>query len=210
MHIRDEQDAWQEQLKEIATVIINYFKDLFSLFRRADSTNVLACVPSAITDEMNDSLCCDFVESEVYVALNQMAPLEALGPDGMPPLFCQHFWGTIDHDVTSSILSWMNSGTLPSALNHIFITLILKTNSPEYVHQFCPISLCNVLYKFFSKVLANRLKILLPTIITKHQFAFTKDRLIFDNILVAFETLHCMKKKKKTLAHMLLWHLNWI
>ena len=158
---------------------------------------MLACVPSAITNEMNDSLCCDFVKSEVYVALNQMAPLKAPGPDGMPPLFCQHFWGTIDHDVTSSILSWMNSSTLPSALNHIFITLIPKTNSLEYVHQFCPISLCNVLYKFFSKVLANRLKKLLPTIITKHQFAFTKDRLIFDNILVAFETLHCMKKKKK-------------
>lgn len=91
MGIRDEQDAWQEQLEEIATVIINYFKDLFSSFRQVDSTNVLAYVPSAITDEMNDSLCCDFVESEVYVALNQMAPLKALGPDGMPPLFYQHF-----------------------------------------------------------------------------------------------------------------------
>ena len=92
---------------------------------------------------------------------------------------------------------WLNLGTLPTPLNHTFITLIPKTNSPEHVHQYRPITLCNVLYKFFSKVfLANHLKKLLPSIITKPQFAFTKDRLIFDNILVAFDTLHCLQRYK--------------
>lgn len=123
-----------------------------------------------------------------------MVPLKALGPDGMPPLFYQHFWSTVDKDVTSSILSWLNSGTLPHPINHTFITLILKTDNPEYVYQFRPISLCNVLYKIFSKVLANRLKKVLPDIIIEHQSAFTKDRLISNNILVAFETLHCMQR----------------
>ena len=69
-----------------------------------------------------------------------------------------------------------------------------KTNNLEYVHQFHPISFCNVLYKIFSKVLANHLKNLLPTIITEHQPAFTKDMLISNNILVTFETLHCLHK----------------
>ena len=86
--------------------------------------------------------------------------------------------------------------TIPTPLNHTFITLVPKINSPEYAHQFHPISLCNVLYKIYSKVLANHLKKLLPSIITKHQSAFTKDRLISDNILMAFETLHSMHKYK--------------
>ena len=125
-----------------------------------------------------------------------MAPLKAPGPDGMPPLFYQHFWGLVDKDVTSSILSWLNIGTLPHLVNHTLITLNPKTENLEYVTHFHPISLCNVLYKIFSKVLVNRLKSILPTIVTEHQSMFTKDRLISDNILVAFETLHGLQKFK--------------
>lgn len=112
----------------------------------------------------------------------------------MVPLFYQHFWGVVEHDVTSSVLSWLNSSTLPHPINHTFITLIPKTKNLKHVQEYCPISLCNVLYKIFSKVLANRLKKILPTIITEHQSAFVKDRLITDNILVVFESLHCMRK----------------
>ena len=138
-------------------------------------------------------LIADFLESEVIIALKQMALLKAPGLDGMPQLFYQQFWQVMNHDVTNFVLSWLNSSTLPHPLNHTFITLIPKIKNPEYVHDFRPISLCNILYKVFSKVLAYRLKTLLPSMITEHQFAFTKDSLITDNIMIAFETLHCMK-----------------
>ena len=61
-----------------------------------------------------------------------------------------------------------------------------------------PVSLCNVLYKIFSKVLANRLKRILTSIIIEHQSAFTKNCLILDNILVAFENLHSMNIHKSS------------
>ena len=51
------------------------------------------------------------------------------------------------------------------------------------------------MYKIFSKVLTNKLKRILPKISTEHQSAFTKSRLIFYNILVAFESLHSMQKQ---------------
>lgn len=54
---------------------------------------------------MNLALTGVFLEFEVSLTLKQMAPLEAPGLDGMPPLFYQHFWGVVDHDVTNSILS---------------------------------------------------------------------------------------------------------
>ena len=107
---------------------------------------------------MNQELTCKFEEWEVAQALKQMAPMKALGPDGMPHLFFQHFWPMIEGDVTHSVLSWLNSDTLPHPLNHTFITLIPKKKNPSLVLEYRSISLCNVLYKIFVKVLANRLK----------------------------------------------------
>ena len=123
-----------------------------------------------------------------------MAPLKVPGPDGMPLLFYQHYWSLIGENVSQSVLNFLNSASLLEHLNHTFITLIPKKKNPEHASEFRPISLWNVLYKIFSKVLANRLKRILPKIIIEHQSAFTKSRLIFDNILVAFESLHSMQK----------------
>ena len=96
-------------------------------------------------------------------------------------------------EVTSTILAWLNSSKLPYPINHTFVTLIPKVKNPVSVSQYRPISLCNVLYKIFSKVLANRLKKFMPDLLIEHQSAFAKNRLISDNVLVAFETLHYMK-----------------
>lgn len=174
-------------------MLVNYFKDLFTLSEPSGSQDVLSCVPTIIDDDMNDMLDQEFSKQEMAAALKQMAPLKVPGSDGMPPLFYQHFWGIVSHDVTSSILAWLNSGILPTPLNHTFVTLIPKINNPEHAHQFCPINLCNVLYKIYSKVLTNRLKKLIPYIITEHQSAFIKDRLIYDNILVTFKTLYSLQ-----------------
>ena len=87
----------------------------------------------------------------------------------------------------------LNSGTLPDLLCHSFITLIPKVKNPEFISQYHPICLSNVLYRIFSKVLANRLKRILPQIVSKKQSAFMTDRLISNNIMVAFETLHYMR-----------------
>ena len=96
-------------------------------------------------------------------------------------------------DISQAVLSSLNSGSLLKSINHTFITIIPKVQNPERVNDFRPTSLCNVIYKIVSKVIANRLKPFLNSIISEAQSAFTADRLITDNIFIAFESLHHMK-----------------
>jgi hypothetical protein len=76
-------------------------------------------------------------------------------------------------------------------MSHI-LPLFQKKINPSCVFYYRPISLCNVVYKLISKVLANRMKRVLPHIISLTQSA---RHLITDNVLVTYETLHTMHSK---------------
>ena len=183
-----------EDNEEIAECLVQYYQNLLSSVNQQFCDSATDSIQTVIIEEMNSKLSSEFTHLEVKQAINQMAPLKAPGPDGMPPLFYQHYWNLIGDDISNTMLHYLNSATLPEHLNHTFITLIPKKKSLEFAFEFRSISLCNVLYKIFSKVLANRLKKILPNIITENQSAFTKNRLISDNILVASESLHSMQR----------------
>jgi hypothetical protein len=176
--------------------MIEYYTTLFTTSNPTHLAEATSEVQKVVTMEMNNTLTREFRAEEVEQAIQQMAPSKAPGPDGMPPIFYQKYWHVVGSDVTTAVLSCLNSGSLLKSINHTFITLIPKVKNPEKVTDFRPISLCNVIYKLVSKVLANRLKVILLQIVSDSQSAFVPGRLITDNVLVAFETLHHMHHNK--------------
>ncbi|XP_062028350.1 uncharacterized protein LOC133744226 [Rosa rugosa] len=103
---------------------------------------------------------------------------------------------SVSEDMNLSLCTPYSSEELLKQINFTHICLIPKVDSPETMADLRPIALCNVIYKLCSKVIANRLKMLLPQIISPFQSAFIPGRLITDNTLAANELAHFIHNKR--------------
>ncbi|XP_026420576.1 uncharacterized protein LOC113316631 [Papaver somniferum] len=99
-------------------------------------------------------------------------------------------------DVVYMVTSFFESKHILKQINHNFITLIPKNTCPKSEIDFRLISLCNVAYKIISKLLASRIKKLLPRIIDPSQTTFISRRLIQENIIISHEMIDSLKKTK--------------
>ena len=170
--LEDANEEFCNDEEGISSILVDYYQKLFTSSNLAMVDAIFDKIPCSISDEMNDELMVEFTREEVVVALKQMEPLKASRPNGLPPLFFQHYWQVVGDDVTEAMLSCLSTSVIPPSLNCTFITLIPKVKSPSKISEFRPISLCNIIYKLVSKVVANRMKGLLPLIISKSQSAF--------------------------------------
>ncbi|XP_010501806.1 PREDICTED: uncharacterized protein LOC104779111 [Camelina sativa] len=121
----------------------------------------------------------DVMEVEIRDILFSMPRDKSPGPDGYTVEFLKATWSVVKSDFITSVQSFFKFGFLPKGVNTTILALIPK--------DYRPISCCNVTYKVISKLLANRLKQLLPEFISQNQSAFVKDRLLMENVLLASE-----------------------
>lgn len=142
---------------------------LFTSNVNGDAQQILRAVQTRVTQQMNENLVADFTEEEIKGALNSIGDLKAPGPDGMAAVFYKEFWSIVGRKITDEVLVFLRGGAMPQHWNETIISLIPKVLRPDKVTDLRPISLCNVLYKIISKVLANRLKKILPVIISQNQ-----------------------------------------
>lgn len=146
---------------------------------------------------MNERLIAPYYGEEVWHALQCIGDLKAPGPNGIPAIFYKKFWHLIGDHIKKEVLVVLNSGEMPNGWNDTIVVLIPKVKEPEWLKDLRPISLCTVLYKLISKVITNRLKQVLPDIISQSQSAFVPGRMITDNVLLAYELTHHLKNKRQ-------------
>ncbi|PNX60607.1 cysteine-rich receptor-like protein kinase, partial [Trifolium pratense] len=140
-----------------------------------------------------------FSEEEVKSAVWDCDSFKSPGPDGINFGFIKDFWVELRGDIMRFLTDFHRNGKLTKGLNSTFIALIPKIDSPQRLNDFRPISLVGSLYKILAKVLANRLRAVIGSVISESQSAFVKDRQILDGILIANEVVDEARKYKKEL-----------
>ncbi|XP_071733554.1 uncharacterized protein [Rutidosis leptorrhynchoides] len=125
-----------------------------------------------------------------------MADAEAPGPDGFNSKFYKTAWSVIGEEIVAAVREFFNNGRLLGEVNATLIALVPKSDCPQKVGDYRPISCCNVLYKIISKILADRIKGVLDDLVDENQSAFIPGRQISDNVLLAQELMRGYNWKK--------------
>lgn len=191
--LKNEEGVWKRGWYNCERILINYFKEIFSSAYYGNINQVCKFTRGWLSD--SDKQLCDsqFSAEEVCATIFDIHPHKSPGPDGLPALFYQRYWSIVGNEMEHFVLDILNNNRDPAAINN---ALIPKKKHPSNPRYFRPISLCNVIMKAVTKSIANRLKTILPSIISEEQSAFIRGRLNTDNALIAMEWFHWLKHKK--------------
>ncbi|KAM6554656.1 hypothetical protein CsatB_015418 [Cannabis sativa] len=175
---------------------MNFFSNIFL---RPDDGQGFDCrhlfqerISQVDQDELIQPLSFDEIRKTLFDMNNHKAP----GPDGMSVLFYKHYWEAVGDDFCEAVSDFFVNGKMHKGINATNIVLIPKVQNPKRPNHFRPISLCNVVYKVISKIVANRVKPILPSLIHPTQAAFVPGRNIQDNNVIVQEIIHSFNRKR--------------
>ncbi|KAG8482487.1 hypothetical protein CXB51_024233 [Gossypium anomalum] len=191
--LRIDGDEWCFENELLKQNVVEYFKGLFSTDYTVD--RAFPCrgrFPSLSTME-KDSLCLVVSSEEVRSAMFGMAPLKALGLDDFYAKFYQAQWDVVGPSIYSLVRRMLEGQPMDTWLNRNLLVLIPKVLGLDRIPQFRLINLCTVLYKIITKIVVNRLRLLLMKLTKKNQASFVISRNILDNIIITQEAVHSLK-----------------
>ena len=194
--IRGDDGVWILKNAEIKEVIVGKFTELFTEEDICYPSELEDLIPSVITNNENSSLCQIPTPIEIKKVLFGMQSLKSPGPDGFPPLFYKKYWEVVGDSVIKAVRNFFITGKMLKEVNKSYIVLIPKILNPSTINHFRPISLCNTIYKIISKLLVDRLRCVIPNLVSPAQSAFVPGRWIAENQLIVQEILHSFKKRK--------------
>ena len=128
-------------------------------------------IKKTVSQEQKHNLDAPISQEKIKTVIFQMEKNKILDLDGIPIEFYQEYWNEIKH-MYMAFIQAVRVDMFPKGKNTSVIKIIYKkTGECFLLTNYRPISLINVDIKILCKVLANRLKYVLPTIIHQSQTA---------------------------------------
>ena len=140
-----------------------------------------------------------FSEEELKAEIWDCENFKCPEPDDVSFGFIKKFWDILKVDLMCFLHEFHRNGRLSKGINSTFIALIPKVDNPQCLNEFRPISLVGSMYKILAKVLPNRLRLVIGSVVSDSQSAFIKGRQILDGIMVANEIVDEARRHKKEL-----------
>lgn len=176
---------------DILTETRLFYENLYKKQTTSSDNSFFDIINEDLLNE-NDKNSCEgpITEAECFTALKEMSNNKSPGSDGITTEFYKLFWNDIKKQLVNSLNHSYTSGNLTDLQKQSIITLLPKKDkNTSLLSNWRPISLLNVDYKIATKVLANRMKKVLPKIIDSNQTGFLKSRYIGENIRTIIEVI---------------------
>ena len=178
MHEIQVQGTLLTNFEDVKIEATRHFNELFKDQPTEDDSDLINLVPQAINNSQNDELTHNVTLEEIKQAIDGMEDDRAPGPDGYNATFIKLCWDIIKIDLFKMVSSSQRRNKIGGSTNSAFLALIPKEKEAKTFDRFRPISLCNIGYKVITKIIASRLKHILPRIISENQGGFVKGRKI--------------------------------
>ena len=150
-----------------------------------------------LNPEQQRLLSCNFTRQDVKRVMQSIPNDKSPGMDGFNSFFFKHCWDIVGEEVADAVLDFFSTGKLLKSINVTSLTLIPKVKSPTHVSDFRPISCCSVIYKCITKLLCEKIKLVLPGLISQNQGAFVAQRSILHNVLLCQDIVKMYKPRQK-------------
>ncbi|VFQ73702.1 unnamed protein product [Cuscuta campestris] len=183
--------------EEIAKAAVDHFTKVFSNIHEGDMGEILGHIPSFLLDEDNAMLGSLLDEEEIRKAIWKLNANSTVGADGYNGFFFRQAWDVIKVDVLKAVQEFFLGIPLPKAFGSTLITLIPKVEGAITLDQFRPISLSTFFSKILSRILSDRLKKVLPSLISPEQAAFQSGRSINQHVLMVKEMVHLLSSNAR-------------